>query len=1137
MSDRGSKLRRCSTNVSDPCKLRVLVVPVGPIARREFYKYIGLISEFAIVEVDQLLKSPHPLRARLARFLYPRGRIHINFVTEHHPGHVALEEVQYFRRVLGVLGILDCEQCDALEECHDKFLLRSRKVRAEYGTKTGVEVATSVSQRCFAFRAKEGRNIAGVTMVPERADMGFYLQLSMVEFISQIVSFCCEEAERILASDSCPSLSGWHLTPTINSTPKAHFRNPSIPKELSRVYDLASAVKLGMDLKGNRLSLGRQAKLAADLYLMSGRFPDAAKMYLKAIDGTRTNGDNVFYLCSLEGYYCTMLLISSINEDPADFSYRGDPGELLGTIADSYTNELIKLYESTGYPLLYIEAYLKLAKLLTVVWKLGICKPAIDACIGDDFDTIEATAPVPLGTRRRVSRPCIASWVMRAWGPAINHLAASDKVSILSAMAAIFGSLGYTRKQAFFLRQYVSLLVPKFGQGPPALTESEATLRGCLSWVSQGYQIGTNPVDPTNPQPKGLRYADVYPHHRGWVDLQKCVYKECVTLSEAISGTGYWISRLIVDFSAAGRYTALTLLHLYPHLTNAEQEECAQTLLYLAQCHALQLSQSDLSFTLPHLVSPSGFRIETSRELYPLETMSPKGSNPTPMFNFKREAPVQKAELLVVGEAAQMELELTNPFRFALELDNLLLRVEGVEIRQSAASCTVPPKGRISWRSTLTPLCSGTLRVVGLQMRILGCMQQLFTWPALTQEVLSRQPLLKIARASLAQPSLMLFEGERATFTLTLANVGPVSANLVQVELGEPASIAWTNPSMGCIQPEEELTLTFEAFGMPPRQATVTINYAHGQDGGGANCRKKSYHVNLSVYPALTPVDFDALNGSEAAMALVPSHLTQHLSTSGVIDLQRQFCLVALGVRNPTTSLVKVTFEVLLDPSVARHVITETLAPLETKRVFIPFRRLTVDREAMEMGTLGQSLKRQLLEQLSASWQIDTRHGDLSLHWMGIPEPLWPILQMEEVWLSTSLLADGRPVRLAVVLNNSRRTPITPCLRIQPYLDYHNGHFVALAPPSPTTLAPATPLVVLGRSQEIFSEVPPHSSTQYTFILLPSGTGQFRIGCCCQDLSDLLAPKGPPPSQAIASAPLFLDVAPLVVDIVDPPPS
>lgn len=102
MSDRGAKLRRSTASISDPCKLRVRVVPVGQITRREFYKYLSLISEYAILEVDQLLKGNNPQRARLEKFLYRSGRIHINFVTEDNDSHADLEEFQYFRRTFGV---------------------------------------------------------------------------------------------------------------------------------------------------------------------------------------------------------------------------------------------------------------------------------------------------------------------------------------------------------------------------------------------------------------------------------------------------------------------------------------------------------------------------------------------------------------------------------------------------------------------------------------------------------------------------------------------------------------------------------------------------------------------------------------------------------------------------------------------------------------------------------------------------------------------------------------------------------------------------------------------------------------------------------------------------------------------------
>ncbi|KAJ9084075.1 hypothetical protein DSO57_1028044 [Entomophthora muscae] len=121
MSDRGGKLRRSTASISDPCKIRVRVIPVGQITRRDFYKYLSLISEYSILEAEQLLKSNNPHKSRLEKLLYRSGRIHINFVTESRESRAELEEFQYFRRTLGVLGVMDCEQCEDLERCHEEF--------------------------------------------------------------------------------------------------------------------------------------------------------------------------------------------------------------------------------------------------------------------------------------------------------------------------------------------------------------------------------------------------------------------------------------------------------------------------------------------------------------------------------------------------------------------------------------------------------------------------------------------------------------------------------------------------------------------------------------------------------------------------------------------------------------------------------------------------------------------------------------------------------------------------------------------------------------------------------------------------------------------------------------------------------
>lgn len=57
-------------------------------------------------------------------------------------------------------------------------------------------------------------------------------------------------------------------------------------------------------------------------------------------------------------------------------------------------------------------------------------------------------------------------------------------------------------------------------------------------------------------------------------------------------------------------------------------------------------------------------------------------------------------------------------------------RVEGVEVIHQNNGCTVPPKRCVAWRAVLTPLATGSLQIVGLRARILGCIHQEFRWPA-----------------------------------------------------------------------------------------------------------------------------------------------------------------------------------------------------------------------------------------------------------------------------------------------------------------------------------------------------------------------------------------------------------------------
>lgn len=100
-------------------------------------------------------------------------------------------------------------------------------------------------------------------------------------------------------------------------------------------------------------------------------------------------------------------------------------------LADSYFKEIIKLYEETPHPLLYIEAYLKLAKILTVMWKVPGAEIAIKMIVMDNFDDEIARFDKTDNDsvlKRKVNRADVTAWVMCAWNPTVNYLSLDDKV-------------------------------------------------------------------------------------------------------------------------------------------------------------------------------------------------------------------------------------------------------------------------------------------------------------------------------------------------------------------------------------------------------------------------------------------------------------------------------------------------------------------------------------------------------------------------------------------------------------------------------------------------------------------------------------------------------------------------------------
>ncbi|KAL2785684.1 TRAPP II complex [Aspergillus keveii] len=300
-------------------------------------------------------------------------------------------------------------------------------------------------------------------------------------------------------------------------------------------------------------------------------------------------------------------------------------------------------------------------------------------------------------------------------------------------------------------------------------------------------------------------------------------------------------------------------------------------------------------------------------ELDAVATTSEKSTKDPFLYNpFSKRTTGKTAELLMVaGEHAAFQITLQNPFEFEVEIERLRLESEGV------------PLDAVTEWVILPPLClqditvygiakeEGSLKITGCSVKVRHCRERSFpifrefwkpdidvkfkrtglaakkplidrplSWSSTTTtskdgkpvpkkgpetsscevKVIRQQPSLVIESLSLSQSAIMVLEGERASFKITLRNVSPCdldfiifsfqdsttkqiqsalsNKDLLPVEVYELAlkltrpALRWRteeglDPGNHSIPAGQHATFTIDVNGNPGLQeATVQIDYA-----------------------------------------------------------------------------------------------------------------------------------------------------------------------------------------------------------------------------------------------------------------------------------------------------------------------
>ena len=380
-------------------------------------------------------------------------------------------------------------------------------------------------------------------------------------------------------------------------------------------------------------------------------------------------------------------------------------------------------------------------------------------------------------------------------------------------------------------------------------------------------------------------------------------------------------------------------------------------------------------------------------------------------------------KVLVAREQSHFDIVLQNPFEFEVEIKWLKLAVDRLELDSLEEHLVLGPFRTQTIQVKATALQAGDLKITGCLVKFKGCRQKMFNifnkrWipepeikikniglvaskpfanhrpsedlspkekslssspgpePShLALTVIQEQPLLKITSISLTQSSVMILEGERKVFNVTLENVAaktPVDLLLVSFQDSTiaPIQAALKNKDLPrselhelelqylsnqafrlrnpvrlddvVIEPGQSMSFEFEVLGKPGlSDGVIQLDYAHlGMSRADIKerffTRKVSLPIAITVnasvmFQRMDIVSFSsdfawsnqqrfAGNSPKTPTIRPPNPGAQENRFSALLDRvgrdgsASEHCLVLLDLRNAWPNPITISIDVLQQP-------------------------------------------------------------------------------------------------------------------------------------------------------------------------------------------------------------------------------
>ncbi|KAM0136380.1 hypothetical protein ACHAP3_004610 [Botrytis cinerea] len=427
---------------------------------------------------------------------------------------------------------------------------------------------------------------------------------------------------------------------------------------------------------------------------------------------------------------------------------------------------------------------------------------------------------------------------------------------------------------------------------------------------------------------------------------------------------------------------------------------------------------------------PDGENIATAREINPF------------IYNpFLRPLNASIVDhIMVAGEGAVFKVTLQNPYEFDVEIESIKLDADGAGFESAIQKTVIGPYRTQILTILGTPKGPGSLKITGCIIKVRGCRERRFpifsdSWspqgdvkiksigvakifgqkarptsfgstsssgipwgviPPLPTtvglNVIDKQPIVAIKSTDLSQSALMVLEGERQRFSITLENLSketPVDlllfsfkdstqaplqtamsnreaspAELYEYELilaRKQALRYIPNPDQKpYIEPGGRATFELEILGKPGlTSATVHVDYAHlgipqSEVENGFHTRQVSLPLTITVNASIELARMDVMPFT----GNLPLSLWSKIDGTVAADdfTPQDHCLLILDLRNAWPSSIHVSIDIEKGGKIEEQVV-----PGNTSRIMFPIPRIYLENPTASIPALDPSRQRQFV--------------------------------------------------------------------------------------------------------------------------------------------------------------------------------